>query len=56
MSEAKKISAHYLNGIALAVLAIAGSAYLAGNVPLQAAALAGVLGAVLHQLAVAIVR
>jgi hypothetical protein len=55
MSEARKITAYYLNGLAVATLATGGSAYLVGNVPLTTVALAGVCSAVLHWLAVRLV-
>ena len=56
MSEERKVTAQYLNGLAVAALATAGSAYLVGNVPLTTVAVAGVCSAVLHLVAICLVK
>jgi hypothetical protein len=52
MTERRRAAAQYLNGLAVAVLATAGSSVLAGSLSPQYLVLAGLLSATLHALAV----
>ena len=56
MSEARKVTAHYLNGLAVAVLATVCSAYLMGNVPLATVGVAGLCSAGLHMVTICIAK
>jgi hypothetical protein len=56
MSEARKITAQYLNGLAVAVLANFGGALLAGKASATAVALAVLSSLLVHLCAVWLVR
>jgi hypothetical protein len=56
MSEARKITAQYLNGLAVAILATFGGALLAGKASAMAAALAVLSSLLVHLCAVWLVR
>jgi hypothetical protein len=56
MSEKRKATAHYLNGLAVAALATTGGAYLGNHVPGDAFLLAALVSVSAHALAVWIVR
>ena len=55
-SEARKVTAHYLNGLAVAMLATTGGAVFAGNATLAAAVLAVLVSLIVHLSAVWFVR
>lgn len=55
MSEARKVTAQYLNGIAVAILATVGAAYIGGEVSGVAVLLAAFISAILHAVAVWVV-
>ena len=56
MTEARKTTAQYLNGLAVAVLATTGGAYLGNQVPGDTFLLAALMSVSAHALAVWIVR
>lgn len=56
MTEGRKITAQYLNALAVAVLATTGGAYLGNHVPGDAFLLAALMSVFAHALAVWIVR
>ena len=56
MTEARKTTAHYLNGLTVAVLATAGGAYLGNHAPGAILLLAGLLSLTAHVLAVWVVK
>ena len=56
MTEARKTTAQYLNGLAVAVLATAGGAYLGNHAPAAILLLAGLVSLAAHALAVWVVK
>jgi hypothetical protein len=56
VSEARKITAQYLNGLAVAILATVGGALLAGRTTTAAALLAVLISLLVHLWAVCLVR
>lgn len=56
ISEARKITAHYLNGLAVAILATIGGALLVGEASMAAAILAVLISLLVHLCAVLLVR
>lgn len=56
MTEARKTTAHYLNGLAVAVLATAGGAYLANHVPEAILLLAALASIAAHALALWVLK
>lgn len=55
-SEQSKITAHYVNGLAIAVVATLGAAYLAGKVPVGLLAVGALASIGLHIVAIWITR
>jgi hypothetical protein len=55
-SEARKITAQYLNGLAVAVLATTGGALLAGEATIGAVVLAALASVLVHLCAAGLVR
>ena len=55
-SEARKITAHYLNGLAVAILATTGGAAFAGSATIAVAVLAVLISLIVHLSAVWFVR
>jgi len=56
MTEVRKTTAQYLNGLAVAVLATAGGAYLGNHAPAAILLLAGLVSLVTHALAIWVVK
>ena len=56
VSEARKITAQFLNGLSVATTAIFGGALMAGNVTIPCAALAVLISLLLHVCVVWLVR
>ncbi|HEY8357156.1 MAG TPA: hypothetical protein VIL30_06800 [Ramlibacter sp.] len=56
MSEARKITAQYLNGLAVAILASVGGACLTDRAPLTLVVVAAVCSLIVHLFAVRLVR
>jgi hypothetical protein len=56
MSEARKTTAQYLNGLAVAVLATTGGAFIGNQVPAGTLLLAGLISLAAHALAIWMVK
>ncbi len=56
MSEARKTTAQYLNGLAVAVLATAGGAFIGNQVPVGTLLLAGLISLAAHAMAIWMVK